>query len=105
MTFFHSESGNSGQSGELVSDRLVDFGSTVYASMSSSVLARLSESAVSFPVFVPNHANADSLTLSFLVTGSSSDCPLSTSGVGEREAIPHSPPLAPRLAAIADSES
>src|SRR5271168_1271380 len=59
-TFFHSESGNSGQSDWLVSDRLVAFGSTVYASISLRVLMRLSDKMERLSFLLVTHANIDS---------------------------------------------
>src|SRR5271168_3231768 len=44
--FFHSESGNSGQSDWLVSEHLVALGLIVYASISLRVLTRLSDKTV-----------------------------------------------------------
>ena len=54
-TFFHSESGNSGQSDWLVSERLVALGSIVYASISLRVLARLSDNTVHLSFLPATH--------------------------------------------------
>ena len=64
--------------------------------MSLSVLTRLSRSMVGFSFLFATHANVDSSTLNFLVTGSSSDCcPSETDigGLGERCIGLNAPPL------------
>src|SRR5271168_2563277 len=77
MIFFHSESGNSGQSGSLTSDRLVASGSMVWAWISLRVLARVSCKTVCLSRLLETHVNTDSSTLTLLELGSpSSDwCP------------------------------
>ena len=87
MTFFHSESGNSGQSSSLTSDCLVALGSTVYVSMSLSILVRVSCKTVHFCCLPTTHAYADLSTSTLFAVGSSSDCCSSgcdTGGLGVR---------------------
>ena len=79
MTFFHSESGNSGQSGLLTSECFAALGSMEYASMSLSDFARLSDNFVCLFFLSAIHAYADSSTLGFFETGSASDCRSSAS--------------------------
>lgn len=67
-------------------------------------MTKLSDSLVLVWLSGPVHANADSLTFDFLGTGSSSDEGSETFEKGDW-ALCLTPPLAPRLAAMAVSES
>ena len=84
--FFHSESGNSGQSGSLTRERLVALGSIVYVSISLSVLARVSCNTLRLRCLSAIQAYADSSTLIRLVSRSPSDSPseIDTTELGER---------------------
>ena len=85
IIFFHSESGNSGQSGSLTRERLVALGSIVYVSIILSVLVRVSRNTLHLRCLSAIQAYADSLTLILLASRSPSDSPseIDTTELGE----------------------
>jgi hypothetical protein len=93
--FFHSVSGNSGQSGEFISDLLVALGSTLNNRRSSRVLAKVGESLVSSSDPGLAQGNLLSSTLGFLTLSCSSSYlyPGSISGVIDHFLSPDCFPL------------
>jgi hypothetical protein len=83
IMFFHSPSGNSGQSGEFVRDRLVVLGSILKSSRSSRVRARFLDNSRVPMSLETAQGKAFSSTFSFLTRISSSDSSSVSSDSGE----------------------